>query len=74
MKAKCPYCENGCEKCDDGFTEARFASGNLFTRACKNKECGCENGGRIVETFPEESSGPCIMCNGETEWLFLGEI
>jgi hypothetical protein len=75
MPAKCPYCEDGCEKCEEGITQARFASGNLFTRACQNPECGFENGGYITTmSLPSESSGKCIRCGLETNWKHLGDI
>jgi len=75
MPAKCPECGGeGCEKCDDGKIEVRFASGGLYTRTCLNKECGRQNGGRISKTLPPESSGPCVMCGGETEWELVGEM
>jgi len=69
MKAKCPHCNDGCDKCTDGFTEAFFAEGDWFTRLCENPRCLFVNGGRICEGFPPETSGPCVVCGGETRWI-----
>lgn len=74
MKAKCPYCDKGCEKCQNGMMELCFATGDWFTRECLSPECGFHNGGRICEGFPPESSGACVLCGGETRWLYLGRI
>lgn len=69
MKAKCPHCNNGCEKCQGtGFISVSFAEGDLFTRLCLNPRCQFVNGGRICDGFPPESSGPCVICGGETDW------
>lgn len=75
MKAKCPYCKTGCEKCKDGYFEATMAKGTCFTRVCQNRaECGFVNGGYITEAgFPEESSEECVCCGGPTDWLPLSE-
>ena len=71
--AMCPECGGkGCEKCKDGQVEVSFKKGDLFTCACLL--CGFENGGYITETYPSESSEPCVMCGGETEWKFLCEM
>ena len=70
MKAKCPHCVSGCEKCKGtGQLDVSFAEGDWFTRLCLNPECLFVNGGRICEGFPPESSGPCVICEGETKWI-----
>ena len=77
MKAKCPHCHNfghGCEKCN--FTsqiDIDFAEGDWFTRVCLNPECLFVNGGRICKGFPPESSGSCVMCEGETKWVSMDD-
>jgi len=76
MKAKCPYCQDGCEKCSNGFIEASFKKdGKYWTRVCQNrKECGFVNGGHWVdEGFPLESSGACIICGSPIDWMLLEE-
>jgi hypothetical protein len=72
VKGKCPHCEAGCDQCENGFAEFSFATGDLFTIHCL--ECGYDNGGNIVKGFPSEASGPCVMCEGKTEWLFVCKV
>lgn len=82
MKAKCPHCEAGCPECKDGFVEASFSSGPLYTRACLNPECGYENGGYIVQADrpkgpdgePPEAPRECVMCKSPCRWKYLGEM
>lgn len=76
MKAKCPHClpDNGCEKCNfTGQIDVDFAEGEWFTRVCLNPECLFVNGGRICNGFPLMSSGPCVMCEGETKWVSMDD-
>lgn len=74
MKAKCPNCEKGCEKCKDGFIEVSIAKGKLFTRHCD--DCGFDNGGRVVpegKDPPEGKPAPCVMCKSQnTRWMDTG--
>ena len=75
MKAKCPCCISGCNKCDQsGKIDVKLAEGNLWTRACVI--CGFENGGRIEkgDKEPKELSGKCVMCGAPTRWVLLGNI
>jgi hypothetical protein len=81
MKAMCPECAGktdfDCPKCNNTKEiEVRFAEGEVFTTVCLNrKECGFVNGGRITKGgFPEESSGPCVICDGVTEWQLMKEV
>lgn len=69
MKAKCPTCESGCDKCVDGFREVQLAEGLWHTRACTSPECLFENGVRISKEPLQGPSGPCIACGAPTEWL-----
>ena len=67
MRAKCPYCQDGCEKCDGGYVPVGFAKGNWFTRRCQT--CGFENGVRITPLdAPATQPGACVMCGGMVEW------
>ena len=72
MKAKCPYCAEGCDRCQGGFTEVTFADGDVFTRHCNG--CGKDNGGRIAAEFlkpPEQwaKPSPCVWCgSADMEW------
>ncbi len=84
VKAKCPYCASaekpGCEKCQDGFIEVGFASGDLYTRHCN--ACGEDNGGRIVGEEPamplesiQEKPEPCVWCGSEDMvWQMVAKI
>lgn len=78
MRAMCPHCGGkGCDKpnCVDGYLQVSFAEGDWWTRMCLNQEdCGFVNGGRICEGFPPESSGPCVVCGGPTDWTPFDEV
>lgn len=78
MRAMCPHCQGkGCDakNCVDGYLQVKFAEGDWFTRLCINLEdCGFANGGRVSNGFPEVSSGPCVNCDGPTEWVPFDEI
>ena len=79
MRAKCPHCRDGCDRCGGiGYQEARFATGALYTRHCTNLECGFDNGGRIVgpdsPVDVEEPPEPCLHCGSFAEWLLIGEM
>jgi hypothetical protein len=74
MKAKCPYCEKGCDKCKEGYIEVSFTKGKIYTRHCD--DCGFDNGGRIVPSEyprPTEKLYPCVNCGSEkVRWLDTG--
>ena len=75
MKAKCPFCIDGCHKCDDtGKVDVKFADGSLWTRTCTI--CGFENGGRIQkgDKEPTEPSGRCVVCGAPTKWVMIGNM
>lgn len=77
MKAKCPHCQDGCDRCEEGFMEVGFASGALYTSHCN--ACGEDNGGRIANSrFPREKwqpPGDCVWCKSlDVIWLEIGEI
>lgn len=83
MKAKCPFCRGaGCGRCDGGQVNVSFGEGPLYTIACLDKGCGCENGGYIVmegtktgpNGEPPVASGPCVECEGPTRWKRIGEM
>lgn len=72
MKAKCPFCEDGCEKCTDGHTEATFASGTLWARHCN--ACGEDNGGCIFKGPPQRKPMDCVWCkSADVIWLEVGD-
>lgn len=74
MKSKCPKCIDGCDKCDGtGYMPVSFAEGDWFTRLCLNPQCQFVNGGSITNGFPSYSSGPCIICEGNTEWVSMND-
>ena len=76
MRAKCPYCDNGCDKCKKGYLEVSFETGYIFTIKCQNPECGFENGMRIDkrENFDKLVLPviKCVKCDGETRYLKIG--
>ena len=45
MKAKCPYCEVGCARCNLGFINVTFPSGPGVRRYSLICSCGCIAGG-----------------------------
>lgn len=71
MKAKCPFCESGCQKCDRGFLEVIKHPGTWWYAVCSNREeCLFVNGGHANDgEFPEKNSGQCLLCGGVTEWM-----
>lgn len=78
MRAMCPHCGGkGCDQpnCVDGYLQVTFAEGDWWTRLCLNHvDCGFVNGGRICEGFPPESSGPCVVCGGPTDWVSFDDV
>jgi len=73
MKAKCPYCKEGCESCKDGFIDVTIPNDkDVFTILCKNEECKFVNGACFG--FPDEPSGECVMCSGETYWIEANKV
>lgn len=73
MKAKCPHCGDGFSKCVDGYTEAFFASGTVWTRHCN--VCGEDNGGHIRDGNgpPVHGPGRCVWCGSpEVVWMKIG--
>jgi hypothetical protein len=69
MKAKCPHCLTGCDKCEDGFIQVSFAVGSIFTRKCRNPDCEFENGGRVSVGVPLGLSNACVICGAPTAWV-----
>jgi len=46
MKAKCPYCDKGCDKCNEGYIEVKFSTeGHYHYMICN--ACGENNGGHL---------------------------
>jgi hypothetical protein len=72
MKAKCPHCKTGCDKCDNGYFDTHVAVGDWYTRHCK--ECKMDNGVRVATEFlPPQSEwpspNPCVFCgSANMEW------
>ena len=68
MKAKCPYCKEGCGRCKEGFIEVSLAKGTVWTQHCNT--CGFDNGGSIREGGPPKyQPQPCVMCESPSvEW------
>lgn len=73
MKAKCPYCEAGCDKCQEGYIDVRFATideGHYHFMVCNN--CGCETGGHLHrpgEDMPMKPSKYTICPNCRSQDL-----
>ena len=76
MKAKCPYCTEGCDRCQGGYVDVVLASGQVWTQHCD--ACGEDNGGRIAceEMLPPDQwkpPKPCVFCgSARTRWLDTG--
>jgi hypothetical protein len=78
MKAKCPHCESGCNKCTDGFFEVSLPIVDdpeaPWTTACKNQEeCGFVNGVCFDKKWIEDRDLVCVMCYGPAEIKSLAE-
>lgn len=65
LRAKCPHCVAGCDRCDDGYVRASVAPGPWKYRVCLG--CGRANEGRAV-SFGIPEPEPCVFCDGKTEW------
>ena len=77
MKAKCPFCENGCSKCNKGYFETDFAEGLLYNLRCK--QCDL-----IIGFHIDNGNNPpgkddlecacCITCEDpqDLEWVLSG--
>lgn len=75
MKAKCPYCDFGCENCEDGFFEAQFPDGPIFILECADVECGFASGAQILNPESPPLSKvdiKCILCGADTSWTLFG--
>ena len=73
MKAKCPYCESGCDACKEGFIEIGIASGFVFTPTCR--DCKQQTLGMHISDSatppPEEFNkyAVCVNCfSHNLEW------
>ena len=72
MRAKCPYCQDGCDRCEGGYTTVSIKEGTVWTKQCLNhEECGFANGGRVSDEEPEDPSPPCVICGELTDWVPL---
>jgi len=82
MQAKCPLCEAGCDLCNKGFVEIKFADGAIYTIKCEDPECGFENGARVVgpglSPLPQEgmtdfgSTLECVQCEHWARYELIG--
>lgn len=77
MKAKCPYCNTGCLKCEEGYIQVGLAQGVWYTMKCADPKCGFENGVYILEegkTLPEFNKWTrnCVQCKSPVVWKELG--
>lgn len=69
MKAKCPYCQTGCNKCSDGFWEVSFKQdGILYGISCGDCK-GSIGGGFLdskdeIEKFPHKEE-KCPFCGSQ---------
>lgn len=64
MKAKCPYCDDGCDKCEDGYIEVSVHIEKAYTIKCIDceGENGCRLAGPGLPPLPERPDIPCIDC------------
>lgn len=79
MKAKCPFCKNGCSKCskcNNGYFETDFAEGIMYDLKCN--KCG-----NIVGFHIDDGNDPpeldmshkcCISCKDPQDlvWVLSG--
>lgn len=75
MRAKCPYCDDGCNRCEDGFFESTFSDGPIFVLECLSEDCGFANGAQILgPDLPPLRRGEirCAMCDHMAEWSLYG--
>lgn len=71
--AKCPYCQDGCDRCNNGYVEATLSDARpIYTIQCLNEECKFVNGAHFGK--PNEPSGSCCVCYGETRWVEADSI
>lgn len=73
LKAKCPHCRDGCEKCDGGFWDVTMPEDDWYTTHCLNPLCGFDNGGSQGSRLRDRTE-PCVMCrHPETVWIPMCE-
>jgi hypothetical protein len=50
LKAKCPHCHDGCEKCFEGYAEVTFGTEDsvLYSLICN--DCGASVGGGFLDS------------------------
>ena len=71
LKAKCPHCNDCCEKCSNGYTEVTFGTEDSVMYSLICNDCGtCAGGGfldaktaRIVASLSKGAI--CPNCRGE---------
>ena len=74
MRTKCPYCDVGCSRCDDGFFESLLGDGAIFSESCTNDGCRFVSGIWVVskgKPLPEDERR-CALCGWTSEWLLFG--
>jgi hypothetical protein len=74
-KVRCPLCKGGCELCEEGYIDIKFASGSMYTAHCR--DCGKNNGVRIVnrQLHLPNTIDPCIACGSDnTVWSYLRKV
>jgi hypothetical protein len=71
LKAKCPHCDIGCEKCSEGYTEVTFGTKDSVMYSLICRDCGSNVGGglldsetrRIVEILDLGKRAICPFCD-----------
>lgn len=72
--AKCPYCQDGCDRCDGGFIRVKIPvdEEEVYTQKCQDPQCGFENG-LCFGPPPQIKLYPCVLCgHPDVRWHRLG--
>ena len=73
MKAKCPFCQSGCDKCKEGFVEVELSKGLVYDLKCN--KCGSIVGFHIDDgdNPPEKDMSDmcCVICDDpqDLQWV-----
>lgn len=74
MRAKCPFCDYGCNLCEDGYFESKLADGPIIILECNSPDCGFIGGAHILnpELPPPPDNNTCVLCNYSASWILFG--
>lgn len=55
LKAKCPHCNDGCDKCSNGYTEVTFGTEDSIMYSLICNDCGTCAGGGFLDGKSEKA-------------------